>query len=276
MGSEAEAPGPAALIDALGALDLEGVSLALVLGSGLGEFAERLEEPSAIPYGHLPGMPGSRVPGHAGRLLIGGVGGVRVLVQQGRVHLYEGWSAEEVTRAVRAFAAVGLEGVVLTNAAGGLRPDWAPGTLMRLTDHLNLQGRTPLAAAQAGRGCPFDEQLGEALDQAARAAGVELRAGVYAANLGPSYETPAEVKMLRDFGADAVGMSTAVEAVAARSAGLRVAAVSCITNQAAGLCPEPPSHAEVIEVGRASAGRFAALLEAAVPLLVERLLARRA
>ncbi len=243
----------------------EGADVALVLGSGLGVFAEGLAGARAIPYEHLDGMPASGVPGHAGRLVLGEVEGVRVLVQQGRVHLYEGWSAADVTRAVRAFAALGCGRVVLTNAAGGLRPQWEPGTLMRITDHWNRQGTTPLAASERGSGSPYDAALGDALEAAARAAGVPLEHGVYAANLGPAYETPAEVRMLRAFGADAVGMSTALEALAARAAGARVAAISCITNHAAGITGEPLSHDEVVEVGRRSAARFCALLAAAVP-----------
>jgi purine-nucleoside phosphorylase len=256
------------LTASLRALDIEGVELAFVLGSGLGVFAERLVGARTIPYAEIDGMPQSAVPGHAGCLVVGEIAGKRVLVQQGRVHLYEGWSAHEVTRAVRAFAALGCRGIVLTNAAGGLRPEWKPGTLMRIADHIDLQGRTPLADAERGFGSPYDPALGAALEEGADQAGVELVSGVYAALLGPSYETPAEVRMLRWMGADAVGMSTAAEALAARAAGMRVAAVSCITNQAAGISGAALSHQEVIEAGRAAAQNFCALLERAVPHLV--------
>jgi purine-nucleoside phosphorylase len=192
---------------------------------------------------------------------------VGVLVQQGRVHLYEGRGALEVTRAVRAFAAVGVRALVLTNAAGGLREEWAPGTLMRITDHLNLQGETPLGDGEQGHGTPYDEAFGEELDAAARAAGVVLERGLYAGLRGPSYETPAEIAMLGGLGADAVGMSTVLEALAAHAAGMRVAAVSLVTNPAAGLARGPLAHEEVVAAGAAAAGRFGSLLEAAVPRL---------
>jgi purine-nucleoside phosphorylase len=216
-------------------------------------------------------MPRSAVPGHAGQLVVGELAGRRLVVQQGRVHLYEGWSDRDVSRAVRAFAAVGVRGLVLTNAAGGIRPEWTPGTLMRVTDHLNLQGATPLLPRERATGCPYDAELGAALDRAAVEAGVPLERGVYAGLLGPAYETPAEIRMLRWAGADAVGMSTVAEASAARAAGLRVAAVSCITNQAAGISKEKLSHAEVVATGKAVAQRFCKLLETAVPHLAKAL-----
>jgi purine-nucleoside phosphorylase len=184
--------------------------------------------------------------------------------------LYEGWSAHEVTRAVRAFGRVGVRGLVLTNAAGGMRREWAPPTLMRITDHVNLQGRTPLLPGEGGSKATYDAELGDALDEAARASGVTLQRGVYAGVLGPNYETPAEIRFLHDFGADAVGMSTVCEAQAARAAGMRVAAISCITNLAAGLSAGPLNHAEVVEVGRQAAQQFCDLLEAAVPRLAAR------
>ncbi len=245
--------------------------VALVLGSGLGDFVDRVRGATTIPYDAIEGMPRSAVPGHAGKLVVGDVGGVRVVVQQGRVHLYEGWSAHEVTRAVRAFGSVGVRGLVLTNAAGGMRREWAPPTLMRITDHVNLQGRTPLLPGERVSGAAYDAELGAALDEAARASGVTLERGVYVGVLGPSYETPAEVRYLREFGADAVGMSTVCEAQAARAAGMRVAAISCITNFAAGLSPGPLNHAEVVDVGRQAARAFCDLLETAVPLLAARL-----
>lgn len=246
------------------------VELAFVLGSGLGQFVERIANARVIPYAEIDGMPQSSVPGHAGKLVVGEIAGVRVLAQQGRVHLYEGWSEHEVTRAVRAFARVGVRGVVLTNAAGGMRRDWTPPTLMRLVDHVNLQGRTPLARSESGRGCPYDPAFGEALDEAAPTANVTLERGVYAGLLGPTYETPAEVRMLEWLGADAVGMSTVCEAVAAHAAGMKVAAISCITNLAAGISAGPLSHAEVVEVGKQASARFCGLLEAATPLLATR------
>lgn len=257
------------LAASLRAHDVEGCELAFVLGSGLGVFAERLAGPRAIPYGEIDGMPRSAVPGHAGQLVVGDVGGRRVLVQQGRVHLYEGWNAHEATRAVRAFVQLGVRGVVLTNAAGGLRPEWEPGTLMRIADHVNRQGESPLLCAERGAGNPYAPELSAALEAGARDAGVDLVHGVYGGLLGPTYETPAEIRMLRWMGVDAVGMSTVAEALAAHAAGARVAAISCITNHAAGITGEKLSHDEVIETGKAAADRFCALLTAAVPHLLD-------
>ncbi|MBM3975460.1 MAG: purine-nucleoside phosphorylase [Planctomycetes bacterium] len=246
---------------------LAGCELALVLGSGLGAFGERLADARSVPFDALDGMPGSAVPGHAGRFLHGTIGGARVLLQQGRAHLYEGWSPEQVTRSVRAFAALGCRALVLTNAAGGLRREWEPGSLMRLTDHINLQGRAPLRAAERAAACAYDARAGAELDRAAQEAGVRLERGVYAALLGPSYETPAEIRMLGALGADAVGMSTVAEAAVGHAVGLRVAAISCITNHAAGISGEPLSHSEVVETGKQASARFARLLERALPAL---------
>ena len=259
-----------ALADELSERGFGEARLALVLGSGLGDFAQRLEGARRLPYGELEHMPRSAVPGHAGEWVAGTLAGVPVLIQSGRVHLYEGRPVATVTRAVRAFAALGCRGVVLTNAAGGLHADWPPGTLMRLTDHVNLTGRAPLVLPRGSGprvGSPYDADLGQALDRAAAEAGVTLRHGVYAGQLGPAYETPAEVRMARWLGADAVGMSTVAEASAAAEAGLAVAAISCITNHAAGLTDQPLSHEEVVAVGAAVAEDFARLLAAAVPLL---------
>lgn len=257
------AAGVARVAASLAKHGVEDVQLALVLGSGLGVFAERIEKARAIHYADIDGMPRSSVPGHAGKLVVGEIAGVRVVAQQGRVHLYEGWSADDVTRCVRALAKVGVSRIVLTNAAGGLHKDWPPGTLMRITDHVNLQGTTPLAANEGGVGTPWDKQLGAVLDATARKQKIDLVRGVYAGLLGPSYETPAEIRMLAWVGADAVGMSTVAEALAARAAGMKVAGISCITNYAAGITTDVPNHAEVIEVGKRAAQAFSALLEAA-------------
>ena len=219
----------------------------------------------------LEHLPECAVPGHAGRIVVGELARTRILVQEGRVHLYEGWAVHEVTRAVRAFARLGVEGLVLTNAAGGLVEGWPAGTLLRLVDQLDLQGTGPLLRAEAGLGAVYDAELGAALERAAAAADIELRTGVYAGLLGPSYETPAEIRMLAWMGADAVGMSTVAEAAAARAAGMRVAAISCITNAAAGIGPAPLSHEEVLAVGRATSKRLVRLLEQAVPELVRAL-----
>jgi len=259
------------LVGSLRENGLAGAEIAFVLGSGLGAFSKRLERPRPVSAADLDGLPLGCVPGHTGRIVAGEIAGVRVLVQEGRVHLYEGWSEQEVTRAVRAFAAIGVRALVLTNAAGGIRPDFRPGNLMRISDHINLQGRTPLARAERGFDAAWDAQLGLALEGAARAAGVALENGVYAGLAGPAYETPAEIRWLRSMGADAVGMSTVAEAITARACGMRVVGVSCITNLAAGLAPVPLSHVEVLEAGQRSAHELCALLERAVRPLIETL-----
>jgi purine-nucleoside phosphorylase len=229
----------------------------IVLGSGLGAFAERLQKPMAIPYAEIPGFPVSRVAGHAGRLVVGELltpHGVAVVVaMQGRVHLYEGWSADEAAFGVRVMGGLGVRALLLTNAAGGVDPALAPGDLVRITDHLNLTGQSPLVGENDDHVGPrfpdmsaaWDPGLGTLLDEAAAASGVGLKRGVYAGMLGPSYETPAEIRMLRALGADLVGMSTVVEAIAARHMGLRIAGLSVVTNLAAGLAQARLSHDEV-------------------------------
>lgn len=241
--------------------------VALVLGSGLGAFADDLDGAVAVPFEALPSMPSSTVPGHAGRFVAGEVGGVGVLCQQGRVHLYEGHSAEVVTRAVRAFPALGVRTLLLTNAAGGLAPGWPVPCLMRIADHVNMQGVAPPLPGPGGQARVHDAAVGEALAAAAGRIGVDLREGVYAGLPGPSYETAAEIRMLDRAGAQAVGMSTVLEACAGAANGLRVGAVSCITNPAAGIAVAPLDHDEVVEAGRQIAGDFARLLGAAIPAL---------
>jgi purine-nucleoside phosphorylase len=245
--------------------DIGRARIALVLGSGLGGFADSLDKKCIIPYEEIDAMPRSAVPGHAGKLVTGEIDGVPVVVQQGRVHLYEGWSPAEVTRCVRSFARLGIGSLILTNAAGGLEADWEIPALMRITDHLNLQGRTPLIGTEGGFGCPYDQELGAAVDRAAAATGIDLHLGTYAGLLGPTYETPAEIRMLRWAGAQAVGMSTVAEACAAHAEGMKVAAISAITNPAAGITGEPLSHAEVVEAGHLVAERFCALIGRTVP-----------
>ncbi|MFT5735355.1 MAG: purine-nucleoside phosphorylase [Planctomycetota bacterium] len=242
--------------------------VALVLGSGLGDFADTLEEATSIRFEDLPSMPGSTVPGHAGRFVLGKVGGVPVICQQGRVHLYEGWSAEVVTRAVLAFARIGVRTLILTNAAGGLTAGLPVPHLMRITDHLNRQGVTPPMPGGGHVAVPYDHAVGKALQDAAESSGVELRSGVYVGLLGPSYETAAEIRMLQALGAQAVGMSTVLEASAAASAGMAVGAISCITNPGAGIEAAPLDHGEVVAAGKAIASDFAELLRDAVPRLV--------
>ena len=255
-------------------------TLGVVLGSGLGAFADKLTNAVKIPYGDIPHAPLSKVPGHAGALVIGelaGVaGGLRIAVLSGRVHAYEGHSWERVTFLVRLLARLGVKGAVLTNAAGGVNLSFTPGDLMLITDHLNMLGGSPLVGENEERFGPRFVDMTHAYDKAfqaqfiaaAEAQGVKLQRGVYAAMLGPTYETPAEIRMLRTMGADAVGMSTVPETIALRHLGVRVAALSCITNAAAGISGETLSHAEVKEVADRSADAFIRLLAAALPRLV--------
>jgi purine-nucleoside phosphorylase len=255
------------LAHSMAARGLQRFELALVLGSGLGAFADALQKPLVVSYEELEGMPRSSVAGHAGRFVLGEVDGVRVLVQQGRAHLYEGHNAHAAARAVRAFAKLGCRGVVLTNAAGSLRREWQPGTLVRLTDHINMQGKSAVRAAERSSGVIYSATFGAALDRAAEQSGLTLQHGVYCGLLGPSYETPAEICMLEKFGADLVGMSTVAEAAAAFAAGMQVAGISLVTNSAAGISPTKLDHNEVLAAGQAAAERITKLLQAAVPLL---------
>lgn len=234
----------------------------VTLGSGLGALADEVHEPLIVPFAEV-GLPGSTVPGHSGRLLagtFGGADGVPVLVQQGRVHLYEGVPESDVVACVRAAAALGVEAFVVTNAAGGLAAEMSPGDLMLIADHLNLTGTTPLVGPTfVDMAAAYDPGLRGLARDAAEAAGHALRDGVYAGLRGPAYETPAEVVMLRTLGADAVGMSTVLEVVAARAAGLAVLGFSLITNvhRPGGT---PTDHEEVLEAGREAGGRLAAVV----------------
>jgi purine-nucleoside phosphorylase len=244
----------------------------VVLGSGLAGFAERLERAVVIPYEEIPYFPVSRVPGHPGRLVIGELPGgplrVAVAAMQGRVHAYEGWSAEDVAFGARVLCGLGVRALLVTNAAGGVNPSYAPGDLVRIVDHLNLSGVNPLVGENDDRLGPrfpdltdaYDPRLGALLDEAAAAAGVPLRPGVYACMPGPSYETPAEVRMLRALGADVVGMSTVPEVIAARHMGVPVAGISVVTNYAAGLGRRALSHAEVAEAAERVKERLAAVV----------------
>lgn len=237
-------------------------TVAVVLGSGLGEAAPPGPE---IPYARIPGFPRSGVPGHAGALRTSG----GVIYLRGRAHLYEGRPVEEVVRPVRILARLGVRTLVLTNAAGGVNRAFRPGDLMLIEDHLNLTGVNPLQGGPRflDMSAAYDPGLRLLAGRAARRAGLRLRKGVYAAMAGPSYETPAEVRMLRRLGADAVGMSTVPETLAARAEGMRVLGLSCITNPAAGLARGPLSHGEVLEVMAAARGRVAALLAGFLELL---------
>jgi purine-nucleoside phosphorylase len=245
----------------------------VVLGSGLGAWASRLQHSQRLPYSSIPHMPAPSVAGHSGQLWLGRLGGTRVACLEGRVHAYEGHPVERVVFGVRLLAELGCRAVLLTNAAGGIRADLSPGSLMLLTDHLNLSGNNPLVAWKPeGHPCfvdltqAYDAGLAAAARAAAHELGQSLAEGVYAGLLGPSYETPAEIRMLRTLGADAVGMSTVLETIALRERGVRVGAVSCITNLAAGLSPAPLSHAEVQQTAAEARERFEALLDAWVSM----------
>ncbi len=243
-----------------------GARTAVVLGSGLGPFADSLEIKGSFGYGEL-GLPESKVPGHAGRLLVADLSGAPLLVAKGRVHLYEGWDPQEVVKMVHLFHEVGVKTLVLTNAAGSLNPDFAPGSWMILNDHINLTGRSPLAGGPhfVDMTEVYSRRLREAFHAAASTCGHSLHEGVYAAVNGPQYETPAEIRMLRHLGADAVGMSTVPEAIQARALGLEVAAFSCLTNWGAGLSGQPLSHEEVTATGRTSAASLIEILRTTLP-----------
>lgn len=255
--------------------DEEAPRVALVLGSGLGAFADELEDAVVVPYEEIPGFARSTVEGHAGRLVIGKCGGVAVAAMQGRFHYYEGYSLDEVTFPIRTFGALGVKAIVLTNAAGGINVAFNQGALMLISDHLNLMGASPLRGANDERfGVRFPDmsevyarEYQEMVIEEAREMGMELRRGTYGALSGPSYETPAEIRMLRTLGADAVGMSTVPEAIVARHMGIKVVGISCITNMAAGVLDQPIVHEEVIETGERVRATFSELLRRVIPKL---------
>ena len=247
--------------------------IGVVLGSGLGGFADSLRDAVRIPFAEIPAFPRSTAIGHAGQMVIGRASDVPVAVMQGRVHLYEGYSAQQVAFPMRVFGRIGIHAVILTNAAGGINLNYQQGALVLIRDHINLQGTNPLIG-------PNDDLFGVrfpdmthayakeyraiAKEEAAKL-GMTLHEGVYAALLGPSYETPAEIKYLRVIGADLVGMSTAFEVIAARHMGIKVLAISCVTNMAAGILDQPLSHQEVMETGERVKSSFEALLRAVLP-----------
>jgi purine-nucleoside phosphorylase len=240
----------------------------VVLGSGLGGFADTLQGLVKIPYRDLPHMATSAVDGHAGNFCFGHVAGVPVACMQGRVHLYEGHPVDRVVQGVRVMGRLGVRCVLVTNAAGGLSPMWSPGDLMVITDHINLTGLSPLVGVNdealgprfPDMSAAYDAGLREALHGVGAQAGIALREGVYAAMLGPQYETPAEIRMLRALGADAVGMSTVSEVIALRHMGVRVGGLSCITNLAAGVGSRPLDHAEVEAAAHSRATALVKLL----------------
>lgn len=249
--------------------------VAIVLGSGLGEFGSALQDAVTCAYTDVPHWPASRVIGHAGEMVVGHMRGRRVAALRGRVHFYEGHDLATVTFGIRALAVFGVRTIVLTNAAGGINTAFEPGTLMLIEDHINLLGSNPLVGPNDGRFGPrfpdmsevYSRRLRGAAEAAARAVGVPLARGVYIAVHGPSYETPAEIRAFRTLGADAVGMSTVPEAIVARHMGMEVLGISCITNAAAGVLPAPLVHDEVMAVANRVRGEFSRLLEA----IVERL-----
>ncbi|HEX5886686.1 MAG TPA: purine-nucleoside phosphorylase, partial [Pyrinomonadaceae bacterium] len=246
--------------------------IAIVLGSGLGGFADDFDEATGIPYEEIPGFVRSTAQGHAGRLVVGKVDSVPVVAMQGRVHYYEGYSFEEVTFPIRTFKLLGIKTLILTNAAGGINVQLSQGALMVISDHLNLMGDNPLRGANDERFGPrfpdmsavYSPELQELVVEEAKAIGVEVRRGIYGALSGPSYETPAEIHLLRNLGADAVGMSTVPEAIVARHMGLEVLGISCITNLAAGISDEPINHEEVMATGDRVRDTFAQLLRRVV------------
>src|SRR5277367_4594594 len=249
--------------------------IGLVLGSGLGGFADSLTDATAVPYADIPAFPRSTAIGHAGQMVIGNAGAVAVAAMQGRVHLYEGYSAQEITFPIRVFGRMGIGAVILTNAAGGINLSYSQGTLVLIRDHINLQGANPLVGPNDDRfGVRFPDMTHayaksyrEIVRTAAAKQGLTLHEGVYAGLLGPSYETPAEIEYLRRIGADLVGMSTVAEVIAARHMGIKVLAISCVTNMAAGILDQPLSHAEVMETGERVKTTFESLLRAVLPRL---------
>lgn len=258
--------------------------LGLVLGSGLGDFADSVENAVAIPYAEIPHFPQSTVEGHSGRMVLGTVSGVPVAVMQGRVHAYEGYAMDEVTFPTRVLGLMGVDTLIVTNAAGGIRADFAPGSIVGISDHINLTGTNAAMGPNEARfgvvpgsglrffdmTTAYSSRLLSLAQQTATQHGWTMPAGVYLAVLGPSYETPAEIRAFRTLGADLVGMSTVHEVIVARHMGMEVLGLSLVTNPAAGVTGEALNHAEVMEFGRLAAGRFSALLTALVPQVMQR------
>lgn len=251
--------------------------IAVVLGSGLGDFASELQDAVSLPYADIPGWPRSTAVGHAGKLVFGTLDGVPLVAMAGRAHLYEGYSPGRVTYPMRVLHLMGVRSVILTNAAGGINLAYGQGALVMISDHINLQGVNPLAGANEDDFGPRFPDMSEAYSAEFRAMaretaaelGVDLAEGVYAAMLGPSYETPAEIRFLRTIGADLVGMSTVPEAIVAGHMGMRVLAISCVTNMAAGILPQKINHEEVLETGRQVRDRFVRLLRGVIPRIEE-------
>ena len=248
------------------------VSVAIVLGSGLGAFADELTDSTSIRYDEIPSFARATVEGHAGRLVIGKTNNVTVAAMQGRFHFYEGYSLEEVTFPIRVLKLLGVRTIILTNAAGSLNTEFTPGSLMVITDHINLLGVNPLVGPNDVRFGPrfpdltsvYARRLQDLVISEANAIGLDMRRGIYAALSGPSYETPAEIHMVRTLGADAVGMSTVPEAIVARHMNMEVIGISCITNLAAGVSNRPVDHSQVIATGERVRAEFTELLRRVV------------
>ena len=251
--------------------------IALVLGSGLGAFADGFSDATNISYTEIPHFPRSTAIGHAGQMVIGKVGAIPVAGMQGRVHLYEGYSAKEVVFPIRVFARMGVKAVILTNAAGGIKREFTQGRLVVISDHINLQGVNPLTGPNDERlglrfhdmTSSYDKRFREIAVGEGNRMGIGMYEGVYAALGGPSYETPAEIRYLRTIGADLVGMSTVPEVIVARHSGLRVLGISCVTNAAAGILDQPLNHIEVLETAERVKGQFIGLLKAVIPRIAD-------
>jgi len=249
------------------------VPVAIVLGSGLGAFADGLRDATAVPYDQIPGFARATVEGHAGRLVIGKAGDSLIAAQQGRFHFYEGYSLEDVTFPIRVLKLLGVRTLILTNASGALNVEYTPGSLMVITDHINLMGVNPLIGPNDERFGPrfpdltnvYAPELQDIVLHEAEAMNLQMRRGVYAALSGPSYETPAEIHMVRSLGADAVGMSTVPEAIVARHMDIQVVGISCITNLAAGVTDRPVDHTQVIAIGERIRESFSELLRRVIP-----------
>lgn len=248
--------------------------IGIILGSGLGRLVEQMEHPMVIPYGSIPHFPTSTVAGHQGNLVAGTLGGKQVLVMQGRFHYYEGFSMDEVTFPVYVLRQLGIKQLVVTNASGGICPDFSPGDLMLISDHINLTGTNPLLGPNCEQFGPrfpdlsqaYSPRLRQLARQAADSLGISIREGVYLGVTGPSYETAAEIRAFSILGADAVGMSTVPEVIAANYLGMEVLGISCITNLATGLSRETQTHAQVVQTADAAARQLCQWIEAILPL----------
>lgn len=253
-------------------------TLGLILGSGLGSYADTFADSCTLPYSMLPGFPRCGVPGHSGNLVIGRVEGTECIALQGRFHYYEGHSMRDIAFPVSVLAGLGVRNLIVTNAAGGLNPEFAPGDLMLVEDHINMMGSNPLIGDWAGEpekrfadlGRAYDPDLREIAVQVAEARSICLRRGIYIGVSGPCYETPAEIRMYRIFGADAIGMSTIPEVIAAVQAGIGVLGISCITNMAAGIGSESITHHEVLRTAKSAKAEFSSLLDGIIEAVASR------